>query len=113
STDGSLAIVQEIARRDSRVRIISRPNTGQTRATEDLIAESRGEFVVRMDADDYSYPDRIEHQLAFLREHPQVVAVGGEVAWIDKDGDPIRSFCAGHTHEEIDAAQMKGIAPVL
>jgi glycosyltransferase involved in cell wall biosynthesis len=110
STDDSLAILQEIARRDARVRVISRPNTRQTRAMIDLLAEARGEFIVRMDSDDYAFPDRIEHQLAFLRAHPEVVAVGGEVTWMDRDGDPIRSFCVGHSHEEIDAAQMNGVA---
>jgi glycosyltransferase involved in cell wall biosynthesis len=113
STDRSLAVIQEIARRDSRIRVISRPNTGQTRAMNELISEARGEFVVRMDSDDYSFPDRIEQQLAFLRAHPDVVAVGGEVIWMDRDGDLIRSFCVGHTHEQIDAAQLSGVASAV
>jgi glycosyltransferase involved in cell wall biosynthesis len=113
STDGSLAVIQEIARRDSRIRVISRPNSGQTRAMNELVREARGELIVRMDSDDYSFPDRIEQQLAFLRANPDVVAVGGEVIWMDRDGDVIRTFCVGHTHEQIDAAQMSGVASAV
>jgi glycosyltransferase involved in cell wall biosynthesis len=113
STDGSLAILRKMAQRESRIRVISRANTGQTKALIELVNEARGEFIARMDADDCSLPDRFEHQLAFLGTHPQVVALGGEVEWMDKDGDPIRNFCVGHTHDEIDAAQMNGVGAVI
>ena len=113
STDGSLKILQTYAHADPRMRVISRPNTGQTRAMNELIAMSRGEFIARMDSDDISMPDRLQRQIDALREHPEVVAIGGDVQWIDQDGDAIRTFGVGYTHEEIDAAHMAGVGGAI
>jgi len=37
----------------------------------------RAEFVANLDSDDLAYPQRFEHQLAYLREHPECVGVSG------------------------------------
>jgi glycosyltransferase involved in cell wall biosynthesis len=113
STDGSLKILQGYQSKDARIRLISRPNTGHCIALNEMVLLARGEFIARMDSDDISLPDRFEHQLAFLRSNPDVVAVGGEITWVDQDGDVIRNFCAGHSHEELDAAQMRGESGVI
>ena len=36
-----------------------------------------GDWIMRMDSDDISVPDRTEIQLAYLREHPEVDLIGG------------------------------------
>jgi len=108
SADGTLSIAQGLARRDSRLRVISRPNTGLTTALNDGIAASGGRFIARMDADDICMPQRFERQLSFLQSHPEVVAVGGRVAMIDPDGLPIATAFFLRTHEEIDAANLAG-----
>lgn len=51
---------------------------------------ARGEYVARMDADDISIPNRLEMQVRFLDEHPNVGIVGTAVAIID-DGDRVLS----------------------
>lgn len=83
STDGSRAILEHYAARDPRIRLVSRPNTGYVVALNEMIAMARGEFLARMDADDVARPDRLEHQVAFLSEHPEVVCVGGWIQLID------------------------------
>lgn len=67
STDGTRDIVAEIAREDRRVRTIVRPHEGLVAALNAGLAEARGEFVARMDADDESHPDRLAEQVALLR----------------------------------------------
>ena len=109
STDGSLKIIQDYAKRDGRMNVISRANTGQTRAMNELIELSRSEFIARMDGDDIAMPNRFQLQLDCLKNHPDVVAVGGGVAWIDQDGDEICNFPTRQTHDEIDAAHMAGV----
>lgn len=42
-----------------------------------------GKYIARMDGDDYSYPDRIEKQVNYLREHPEVDLVGTGVETFD------------------------------
>ena len=79
STDSSLAKLQSFARGDPRVRILSRPNTGIAGALNDSIQQARGEFLVRMDADDIALPQRFEKQVAYFRAHPDCVLVGSRV----------------------------------
>ncbi|MCS6814229.1 MAG: glycosyltransferase, partial [Cyanobacteria bacterium] len=45
-----------------------------------------GEFIAVMDSDDVAMPDRLARQVAFLRQHPDVVCVGGANNWIDEAG---------------------------
>jgi hypothetical protein len=39
-----------------------------------------------MDADDVMYPSRIEKQVEYMQEHPNCVAVGGQIDIIDENG---------------------------
>jgi glycosyltransferase involved in cell wall biosynthesis len=108
STDASLEILRQMAQQDTRIRVISRPNTGIVGALNDGVAAARGEFIARMDADDIALPHRFRRQLDFLRDNPGCVAVGSDVLQIDSDGDPI---CVQHwaeTHEEIDKMLLHG-----
>ncbi|MCP9861487.1 glycosyltransferase [Cyanobium sp. Cruz-8H5] len=108
STDGSLAILREFERRDGRVRVISRPNTGIVGALNDGLAVCRGEFVARMDGDDVCLPERFERQVAYLRKHPEVVNVGTAVRFIDPVGRPLLEPAVLTEHESIDAALLSG-----
>lgn len=108
STDDSLEILRRFERKDPRIRILDRPNTGYIGALNDGLALARAPIIARMDADDVAMPDRFEKQLQYLEKHPECVAVGGRVLLIDSDGDPIREMCAEQTHEEIDAAHLAG-----
>jgi glycosyltransferase involved in cell wall biosynthesis len=106
STDNSLEILREFERKDGRIRILSRPNTGYIGALNDGLALARASLIARMDADDVATPDRFEKQVRYLADHPECVAVGGRVLLIDSDGDPITEMCAERTHDEIDAAHL-------
>jgi hypothetical protein len=61
-----------------------------------------------MDADDISYPERFERQIAYLEAHPECVAVGTAVDEIDPDGRPIRSLDIRPSHEEIVSRMLQG-----
>jgi len=77
STDGSPAILRDMALDDTRLRIITRPNGGIVTALNTAIDEARGQYVARMDADDVSFPERLAFQVSYLDRHPEVVLVGG------------------------------------
>src|SRR5215208_1756864 len=85
SKDGSLAILQKYAARDSRIRLTSRANQGLTRTLNEALSQARGEFIARMDSDDVARPDRFENQIRFLREHPEIVCAGGYFELIDDE----------------------------
>jgi glycosyltransferase involved in cell wall biosynthesis len=112
STDDSLHILREIEATDSRLKIISRPNTGIARALNEGLATARGEFVAKMDADDVSLPDRFARQVEFLRQHPDVVVVGGAWDVID-DRDRLLTTLNGPLDDEsMQSLALKGHAPI-
>src|SRR5205823_4798077 len=86
STDRSEAILNEFARADRRIRVISRANTGIVGALNDGIAAAEAELIARMDADDVSSPQRLQRQLAYMQAHPECVALGGRVIGTDPYG---------------------------
>lgn len=108
STDSSLSILKEYAARDSRIRLISRPNTGYVRALNEALDLARGEFVARMDADDISMRDRFAKQIDFLREHPDVVLLGGAEELIDASGRLLLRPPVLTSDEDLQAALLAG-----
>jgi glycosyltransferase involved in cell wall biosynthesis len=90
STDDTVAILDRYSARDERIRLIRRPNTGLTKALNECLKLARGEFVARMDADDVCAPARLEKQVAYLRNHPDVVLLGGAYELIDGGGRFLR-----------------------
>lgn len=109
STDRSAAMLDEYARRDPRIRIIRRPNTGIVGALNDAIAESSAPLIARMDADDVSLPQRVEKQVAYMGEHPECVALGSRVIGIDPYGCVLFESEHKLAHEEIDKELLNGV----
>lgn len=108
STDDSLRILQEYARQDSRIRLISRRNRGLTYTLNELIAEARGEFMARMDADDIALPDRFARQVEFLRAHPAALCVGGAFQIIDEAGRYLTTLYPPTSNEQIQDHLIHG-----
>lgn len=78
STDGTLAILEEYAKRDDRVRIVSREQRGLVATLNEGIDLARGAWIARMDADDIAMPNRFAIQLAQLKRS-QADFCGGAV----------------------------------
>lgn len=86
SRDGTRAIIESFAARDSRIRPISRENRGLIASLNQLLAEARAPLVARMDADDVCMPERFARQVAFLESHPDHAVVGTWYEEIDQSG---------------------------
>jgi glycosyltransferase involved in cell wall biosynthesis len=63
STDGSS---QEIPKSDGRIRFYNQSNAGPSIARNNGIRNSRGKFITFIDADDYYYAFKIEHEMEVL-----------------------------------------------
>src|SRR5258705_8094140 len=75
STDGSLKVLREIARNDSRVRVVGlRRNYGQTAAMAAGIDAASGDVLIPMDADMQNDPADIARLLEKLDEGYDVVS---------------------------------------
>jgi glycosyltransferase involved in cell wall biosynthesis len=80
STDGSTEYLRSV--RDPRVKLLVRENRGLGTTLNELFANSRTDYVARMDADDVCEPDRLEKQMAFLHGRPDVVILGTGIDFI-------------------------------
>ncbi len=96
STDNTRNIVKNYP--DPRIQLItSSENIGLAGRLNQGIAEARGQFIARMDADDVCDPDRIAVQIAFLKSNPDI-SFCGSWARSTRDGSIIRFPL---THREI------------
>lgn len=77
STDGSAAVVEELQRRDPRIKLLrNERNLGAASTRNRGLDAARGEFIAFLDADDICIPERFEKQIAFLKAHPGVDVCG-------------------------------------
>ncbi len=76
STDGTRELMATVAALDPRMRTIARPHAGIVATLNAGLAECRGRFVARMDADDLMHPERLLLQRAALAAAPELCAVG-------------------------------------
>lgn len=60
SADGSLEIMREYEKKDSRVRVFDKKNEGVSRTRNLGIREARGQYIQFVDSDDYLEPDTCE-----------------------------------------------------
>jgi glycosyltransferase involved in cell wall biosynthesis len=75
---------------DPRIKLINNKTTvGLTKSLNIGLGLARGQYVARQDCDDISMPRRLEDQVRYLDEHPEVVIVGGQFALIDSSGYPL------------------------
>jgi len=78
SEDGTVALVERAAEEDPRIRLLRRATRGGPYvAANDGLAVARGRYVARIDSDDVAPPNRLELQLGFLSERPDLRACGG------------------------------------
>jgi glycosyltransferase involved in cell wall biosynthesis len=70
STDDSVRIVDEYARRDPRLRLIRKANGGQASGFNAAFAASRGEIIALLDSDDIFLPNKVERVVADFQAHP-------------------------------------------
>ncbi len=89
STDGTLAIARQIAMTDSRILVSTAPNSGIANVMNRALLAAATEWIACMHADDIMLPHRLERQIAFAAEHPQVAVLSSLVKWIDEAGKPL------------------------
>jgi glycosyltransferase involved in cell wall biosynthesis len=94
STDGTAAVVEEIARRDDRVRFLQQANRGLAGARNTALAAARGDVLALLDSDDLWEPAFLAEQLAILDARPGVDIVTGNGRYLGgpADGQPARPY---------------------
>lgn len=86
STDSTSKILKDFQKKDRRITLISnKANLGVTKSLNKAVAKALGKYIVRMDADDWSYPERFALQVDLMEHHPDVVVSGSYIEVCDKD----------------------------
>lgn len=81
-------IVKEYAKHDKRIKYYkNEKNIGITPSRNKLLDLARGEYIAIFDHDDISVPERLEKQVKYLDENPDVGVVSG---WLEFFGDDNR-----------------------
>lgn len=113
STDDTPAILADIATTDPRVHVIRKGNDGIVEARNDALRACEAEYIACLDADDTAFPDRLERQLAYMEQHRDCVALGGEVDHIDEHGSPIEGLVQQGDPSRADAAKAPALEPYI
>ena len=86
STDNTVKEIEKF--RDPRIRLfVHERNGGQFVAMRKCIEEARGEYIAVLNSDDTFLPDKLQKQVLFLDQHPDIAAVFSYASIIDDDGN--------------------------
>ncbi len=89
STDGSLDAARAAAKRHANVQVVAHSeNTGPVITFNDGLDLARGEFLVRLDADDLLTPGALLRAVEVMRAHPSVGLVYGHPLHFEGDRLP-------------------------
>ncbi len=99
STDGSAEYLASL--RDPRLKIVSEGRLGRGIAMNRGLDRCRTELVAIMDADDLSLPNRLERQVRFLQNRPEVGVVGTQFAYFGSQPRQVFSPPMPMEHETI------------
>lgn len=89
SRDNTYGVLEQYRQRhpDRFVLLKNETNLKLNKTLNRCIAAARGEYIARQDGDgDYSVPDRLEKQVAFLDAHPEYAFLSGAMASFDARG---------------------------
>ncbi len=81
STDSTSEIVNTIAANDNRLRQITIAHAGVAEAFNTGLREAKWKYIARMDADDEMSITRLEKQVQYLAEHPEIGVVSSLVEY--------------------------------
>ncbi len=109
STDATPMILSTF--KDKRICILR--NEKNLKLVESLnrgLKNSCGEYIARIDADDFSLPERFMKQVGFLDAHPDVGVLGTRVRQIDVNGKTLSTLDFPLTHNMIYWEMFFGLA---
>ena len=98
STDETWDIIERYRARDERIIAIAKKNTGLADSLNVGIMQARGTWIARLDQDDLCEQMRLEDQVNFMRNHPEIVLLGAGCIEIEEHGRIIKKhrYPSGH-----------------
>jgi glycosyltransferase involved in cell wall biosynthesis len=105
STDGGASLARRIAEADERIRVIDKPNGGQSSARNLGVASSQSDYIAFLDQDDAWYPDHLSALYApFAKDtHGKIGFTYANLDRVDLQGRMVRHNYLDH----LDATHPK------
>jgi glycosyltransferase involved in cell wall biosynthesis len=101
SRDQSKEIAARYAATDGRIKVIEIAPCSYIEAKISACAFATGRYIAIQDADDISFPERLQLEVEFLEQHPEVGLLGGAVQWIDRQGNVLK-FDGAYPSEDLE-----------
>ncbi|KKP59495.1 MAG: Glycosyl transferase family 2 [Candidatus Gottesmanbacteria bacterium GW2011_GWA1_34_13] len=114
SSDSTRTVMQEFKKQyPAKIRLFkTKRNLGAFAAANTVIQRAKGKYLAPMDSDDIAHFERLEKQVKFLHQNPNVILVGSNAEIIDQNDNLTGYKKYGLTHEEI-YQQMSLINPIV
>ena len=90
STHDSAGTIISISNDDERIRYFHKDHSGLAASLNHGLNNAKGELIARIDADDIWLPNKLEHQLNYLRRHKEIKLLGCSVRFINHAGCPLK-----------------------
>ena len=104
STDGTSELVDEIALKDSRIRVFHKENGGSSSARNLAMREAKGQYFSFIDSDDYIEPDMMEKLYQAIQTSGMPIAQGAREE-IDEKGNILPDICIPPEKETVYASK--------
>ncbi len=104
STDGSLELLEEFAKRDSRIEIISKPNSGYGNSMNLGLDAARGEYIGIVEPDDFIDLEMFETLYALAKKHDADVVRSNyyrHVPHTDPSDDFVVEYLEGCEYDQV------------
>ncbi len=107
ATDASGAICDTYAAKDSRVKVIHKPNGGLSSARNAGLEAATGEYITFVDSDDWIEPDGYFHLMDLMRRSQVKLVCGGNYNAYDNTETKTLGMCPGK-EEIVEAEELVG-----
>ena len=104
SSDRSNSIIKTF--KDSRIRLIGPERLGRVKSLNLALENAKGDYICILDADDISYRERIEKQLAVFKENENLALVFGNASLIDEDSNVVGKTLFPIDHDSVEKSLL-------
>ena len=101
SDDSSLDLINDFKKLDTRIKIVNKLRTGLSNSLNHGIKVARGEWIARIDADDFCKTARLEIQYKAATSCFECVLVGSNLVEINEKNKTLKTFYYPREHYKL------------